>query len=287
MSRLILSRKGFDSSFGGYPSPILPDGRIISLPIPDPDSRRTYSDYQIPTGETYAQLLARLGISHIHRGKSKIALRPVPGVHFDPDLLATSRPRLPQWCGLFGQASAAQGHLANQGVEKGDLFLFFGWFRKTTLRRDSLKFVGGHAHVVWGWLEVDYVVNVDRDQATSWMAEHPHVAQRSKFAGANNTLYVATRESSWLPGRSGAGVVERYHDRLRLTAPNEKRRSVWCLPIDFRRSVDISLTGQSPTAWRRSESGWTLQSACIGQEFVISANDGIKTWVQEMMSGAA
>ena len=31
--KIILSRKGFDSQYGGYPSPVLPDGRMISLPI--------------------------------------------------------------------------------------------------------------------------------------------------------------------------------------------------------------------------------------------------------------
>ncbi len=32
--RVILSRKGVDSAAGGRPSPILPDGRLFSLPIP-------------------------------------------------------------------------------------------------------------------------------------------------------------------------------------------------------------------------------------------------------------
>ncbi|RIE11762.1 hypothetical protein SMC3_08215 [Candidatus Cryosericum hinesii] len=32
--RVILSRKGFDSGYGGWASPILPDGRMLSLPIP-------------------------------------------------------------------------------------------------------------------------------------------------------------------------------------------------------------------------------------------------------------
>ena len=43
--RLILSRKGFDSSakFGGGPSPILPDGRLVSFPIPAP-SNKTYAE---------------------------------------------------------------------------------------------------------------------------------------------------------------------------------------------------------------------------------------------------
>jgi len=42
--KVILSRKGFDSGTGGYPSPILPDGTLLSLPIPDATSDIKYSD---------------------------------------------------------------------------------------------------------------------------------------------------------------------------------------------------------------------------------------------------
>jgi len=42
--KLILSRKGFDSSSGGCASPIFDDGSMISLPIPDRTSHINYSD---------------------------------------------------------------------------------------------------------------------------------------------------------------------------------------------------------------------------------------------------
>ncbi len=32
--KVVLSRKGFDSANGGIPSPIMPDGTMLSLPIP-------------------------------------------------------------------------------------------------------------------------------------------------------------------------------------------------------------------------------------------------------------
>lgn len=32
--KFILSRKGFDSGYGGCASPILPDGTMLSIPIP-------------------------------------------------------------------------------------------------------------------------------------------------------------------------------------------------------------------------------------------------------------
>ena len=33
--KFILSRKGYDSQYGGEPSPVLADGTMLSLPIPD------------------------------------------------------------------------------------------------------------------------------------------------------------------------------------------------------------------------------------------------------------
>ncbi|WP_410330269.1 hypothetical protein [Marinobacter sp.] len=42
--RLILSRKGFDSSAGGCPSPVLPDASLCVLPIPDSVSRIRYDE---------------------------------------------------------------------------------------------------------------------------------------------------------------------------------------------------------------------------------------------------
>ena len=42
--KLIFSRKGFDSSLGKVPSPILPDGRMIHIPIPSSTSNIMYKD---------------------------------------------------------------------------------------------------------------------------------------------------------------------------------------------------------------------------------------------------
>ena len=43
--KIILSRKGFDSENGGYASPILPDGSLVSLPIPNTTSRPGIDTY--------------------------------------------------------------------------------------------------------------------------------------------------------------------------------------------------------------------------------------------------
>jgi hypothetical protein len=59
--KVILSRKGFDSSYGGFASPILPDGRIISLPIPSSDKEALrYSDLKLDDKTTYLDLIMQI-----------------------------------------------------------------------------------------------------------------------------------------------------------------------------------------------------------------------------------
>ena len=49
----------------------------------------------------------------------------------DPDIRKGIRLREPSsWKPAFGQIGASQGLLSNAKVEVGDLFLFFGWFRR-------------------------------------------------------------------------------------------------------------------------------------------------------------
>jgi hypothetical protein len=99
---LILSRKGFDSGFGGRPSPVLPGGRMVSLPIPEDPSPVTFGDCLVDQGMSVADLLKRLGVSHVRleRGGRKERLRATPelGAHLDPDLRVGGRlSRPPEW----------------------------------------------------------------------------------------------------------------------------------------------------------------------------------------------
>ena len=116
--KLILSRKGFDSSAGGMPSPIFPDGRMVSLPIPDERSQVSYADISY-SGASLGPLVAQLTDGQIPAHYR---------AHIDPDLAKNSLPRLAGWRPIFGQTGPAQGHLRNNGVGLGDLFLFFGLF---------------------------------------------------------------------------------------------------------------------------------------------------------------
>ena len=114
--KLILSRKGFDSSAGGYPSPIFPNGTIYSLPIPGDDEEISirYADLRlgpINVGEV---------VEDLTRGRTQAY--DLAGL--DPDIRSHDLPRANGWRGIFGQM-APPTHLEKQGWP-GDLFLFFG-----------------------------------------------------------------------------------------------------------------------------------------------------------------
>ncbi len=117
--KIIFSRKGFDSASGGAPSPIFPDGRLLSLPIPD---RRSTICYKEIRWHEY-----NLGtiVSELTRGRIRTTHR----AHLDPDLYRKSLPRHRGWKPIFGQTGSARGHLRNQGIREGDVLLFFGLFR--------------------------------------------------------------------------------------------------------------------------------------------------------------
>lgn len=270
MMKLVLSRKGFDLKSGGVPSPILSDGRLHSLPIPGTAeaARITYDDLRVE-GYTLGQV-AR----DITRDDSFGARQ----VHLDPDLRSELLDRDPGWRPMFGQDGAAQRHLEMQGVGEGDLFLFFGWFRKTELRNGRFAYVRGapNLHVLFGWLQIGEVlkVNADASNVPSWGRRHPHA---SVGIHRHNTLYIA-RQTLALGDRStrvpGAGAFEVFRPELCLTAPEQKRRSHWRLPAWFHPT-----SGRPPLTYHKMEWRWRLEAGHVilstvgrGQEFVLDAD---------------
>jgi hypothetical protein len=155
--RVILSRKGFDSASGGMPSPILPGGTLLSLPIPQdrPGSGTSYTSIRDVTGSSLAGIMNQLQI-------------PVPadGAHLDPDLVRAAVPRDRGWRPLIGQDSQAERHLENQHVGPGDVFLFFGLFRQTVPWDGQLRWAPGAPmlHVLFGYLEIGEVRHIRSPQ---------------------------------------------------------------------------------------------------------------------------
>ncbi|MDH5824072.1 hypothetical protein QFW77_13900 [Luteimonas sp. RD2P54] len=287
MRRLILSRKGFDAGYGGMPSPILPDGRLLPLPIPGRHDAFTLAD-AVGAGEDHARLLAELS-----RGRITLATQ----VHLDPDLARPPGRRLPGWRPALGQAGGAQSHLRTQGVGAGDVFLFFGWFREVENGPCGWRFVprAPDLHVLFGWLEVGAVLPVvlRREACLArypWIADHPHVANPEHYASPSNTLYVARARSRLAPRRAGGGVFPRYRPELRLTAEGESR-SIWTLPSWFHPApgrAALSYHGR-PSRWRITGAGCRLHSVPKGQEFVMDVGgceSEAETWLRNLVAGA-
>jgi hypothetical protein len=276
--KLILSRKGFDSAAGGAASPIFPDGSMYSLPIAAEGACKPYA--AIHRGNAVEQTDLGLVVERLSRGR--IARQAL--AHLDPDLGADALPRLPGWRPCFGQTSSAQAHLATQGVGFGDVFLFFGWFRR--VQKDGR---GGwrrtpesrDLHVVFGWLQIGDVIpvhaaGVERlSRERPWLRDHPHMHFRRPEFCRRNVIYAAS-DGLVLPGLGdtglpGGGEIGQVRPQLVLTAEQSSRRGRWLLPKWF--AADVDRTGLSyhrdAGRWIQTENGVLLDTVGRGQEFVL------------------
>lgn len=179
--KIVLSRKGFDSSSGGSPSPII-DGRPLSIPIPAKDrSETTYDDLGL--GGTVERITKGR-----HTGGS----------------LCHNDPMFDNGTCYFGQTGMAQSHLRYNNVGLGDVFVFFGLF-------SDLDGSDRH-HRIFGYLKVEGIVQL----GSTPRLEEPVRGLRHRHAHTlgswndNNTLYFGA-------GNTAKSASE----ELRLSKPGE------------------------------------------------------------------
>ena len=282
--RIVLSRKGFDSGSGGCPSPIFSDGSMLAMPIPYEPSPVRFQDLRWREHE-----LGNL-VESLTQGKVRRSV----GAHLDPDLRAEMRPRLPGWRPSLGQHRSARGHLHKHGVGAGDLFLFWGLFRRFDEQRG---WSGRRAHIIWGWLQVGEVASVDETVRVArsrrewrWAGDHPHLAFEPD---ASNTLYVAAERLS-LPGRAerdlpAAGTFDFSAPERQLTAVDARTPSRWSLPLWFLPGPRPPLSFHPrPEQWTVCGDRVLLQAAARGQEFILDTLDYPEAipWAEELLAGA-
>ncbi len=284
--KIILSRKGFDAACGGVASPILPGGRMVSLPIPERPgavtaSSRTYGQIYADSPWPVGRLVAELTGGRV---------RPGDPAHLDPDLDAASiTPRPAGWRPLFGQTGAAETHLRNQGVGPGDVFVFYGWFREVEqTATGSFRFRPGapDRHVVFGWLQVgERRPVVPLAGLPAWAAGHPH--HKAEPYGPGDCVYLAT-ERLHVPGHvldlPGAGVLP-FHLKRVLTAARQSR-SRWEMPAWFHPSAGLALSYHArESRWALTAAGVRLDTAKQGQEFVFDGDRAPEAlaWVAELL----
>ena len=98
--KIILSRKGFDSGYGGMPSPILPNGIMLSMPIPSNGDRVLYDDLH------YERFSYRDIISQLKPNSNIISSE----CHLDPDI---------RYDGKFKDVIDGDEEMRAKGVQMG------------------------------------------------------------------------------------------------------------------------------------------------------------------------
>lgn len=195
--------------------------------------------------------------------------------HLDPDLDTYAYPRQEGWRGCFGQLSAAQTVLEKAGVGKGDLFLFFGWFKRTEYRNGVLHYCRGEGvHMLFGWLQIETMLYTCRDQIPDWLCYHAHTGDKY-LDNPKNCIYIGRESSSWNPNVRGYGIFPEFRPELVLTKP-EASRSKWLLPDSFR---DLTITYHKASSWKPDY----FQSAFRGQEFVFEERKDVEQWAQKLI----
>jgi len=262
MSKIILSRKGYDDQYGGKPSIILPDGKMLSFPIPildKSDEKGLLSD-QLTFGNK------QLSDYFVELGHNRTNLKH----HVDPDIygLAGSWPM-----GTFGQSGAALSHLRKEEVKKGDVFLFFGTFCFTYSEHGKLQYERMHPfHAIFGYLVVDEIVTINKDSTNlsyEWLESHPHFQNRGIGEYAkNNAIYIG-RDFGYF----------RYSPVLQLTKPGY-HKSYWQLPLEFK---GIKLSYHNPSEQRINGAFIEFSSVAKGQEFVLEKSDNMDQWIGDVL----
>ena len=267
--KIVLSRKGFDNSNGGCASPILPDGTLLSLPIPCDSDNDSYA--QLESNKiNYKELLKDLNPSASYNK-----------CHLDPDIRPNTRNNMPQdWKPAFGQTGSAQGLLRNAGVSVGDIFLFFGWFRKVTdisgryeyLDKKSGDFYDhSNLQVVYGYMQVGKILTTPEEISEYYW--HPH-ANKEVYKSKNNALYIPTEKLSLIPSLKGYGTLS--YNKKRVLTKKDCTRAVWN-EYDF-------LLPEHIYGKKKNSSKKGLYYAGIWQELVIKEESPeLIDWVKQII----
>lgn len=286
--RVILSKKGFDSTYGGCPSPLIVEkadaesGTLLSLPIPqDYEGEIPMPEYRDLTfsGLSYDQIVQDL----CHGKREHCGC-----CHLDPDIRSGIRDpkawkekfgRDLTWKPAFGQHARSLQHLIARDVQPGDLFLFFGWFKRAVVRDGHLSYVrGAHdVNAVYGYLQIGEIIT-DKERIRREYPWHPHALERyfaSSSAAPVNALYVPTEhlvldEDTGLPGYGVIPYSRDNRDQVLTKGRGEEKisRTIWelscfetpglSLHVETKKEALTPIFGKS-----------VFQHRYYGQEFVI------------------
>jgi hypothetical protein len=268
--KIILSRKGFDSTNGGCPSPIMPDGTLLSMPIPSEERNDVLYSEIAWNDKTYLEILQQLSPKRTYNR-----------CHLDPDLRDNRIITPSGWKPAFGQMGSAQGVLSNAGVGVGDIFLFFGWFRRVEAKENGYRyaprnaedfFYGNDLQVVYGYMQVGEVIT--EQEIIKKYYWHPH-SSNAHTEGINNTLYLPADKLSINSSLKGYGTLDYREDRV-LTM-KDKGRATW---NEYSFLMPEHVYGNR----KNSAKDGGLYYSGIWQELVVCESDEVIDWARSLIS---
>ncbi|MDO8635797.1 MAG: hypothetical protein Q7R34_06060 [Dehalococcoidia bacterium] len=295
--KVVLSRKGFDSSAGHGYSPFDPEtGKYIVLPIPDEEiagnfgNGTKFEDIKLQPNYLNGINVSNLRdlISHelLHYGSEAKNESRKKYAHFDPWLghCPWLTPGSDHHVGAFGPSGPAQTHLQNQGVDVGSLFLFFSRFKPIRGRPDNLGIrvnpLKG-VYFLYGWLKVGgKATSFDRVRKDKLLSRHPHA---TKDLDENYPIYIAKPYLFDGSGIAGCGYFPKLTKSLLLTSEKYfETPSTWELPGFFFYSRPSHLKSRE---WQKSADGetCTVSSGGRGQEFVFEESEYFWRWFKNLL----
>ena len=266
--KVIFSRKGYDLDYGKYPSIILPNLEMVSFPIPSEENELGFSSSQLFVGEKSLFDI----FSNLKHTNTQI------NHHLDPDLgFYTINKIVSNNIGTFGQVGSAAGHLNNQEVNVGDIFLFFGTFQFTKYNNGRLEYQKSEIpfHALYGYLIIDKVIRdvneISKKTEYQNYIHHLHFLNKEhkSYLNKNNNIYIGKRYGRF-----------KFSENLRLSAKGSNKKSLWSLPIFFK---DLPISYHNGRG-KIIDDKFILQTVGKGQEFVFTATKEAEEWIEQLLA---
>lgn len=272
--RVILSRKGFEPTHGGIPSPIMPDGTLLLLPKPDEDGAESYYDFSYED-MTYYDIACSLSEElreplKNYRCHSECYITPEHHIH--PS----------SWYPAYLRYGAMQTHLSHQRVSVGDIFLFYGCFRQTEYDANhKLHFVSNAPEqtIIFSYFQIGAII---KDYSfISKQFKWPFHIRANTDHNQHYTIYLPTKKLSYNNQQPGFATLS-YSPKLILTKPGYQYNH-WCLP-DFLCVPDVTISYHN-----NRNNGFLMgkgyfKTSSISDEFVIHGTYDLKNWVHSMIN---
>ena len=148
--KVILSRKGLDSTYCDIANLCINNNELVMLPIISKNNTAIYRDLSLCENSTTFNV-----VEQVFNYSKTINID--THCHADPNLINFYN--VDSFLGSLGQVNSSQTHLKKQNVKEGDIFIFFGLFNDcNTLQNEVKVFKSKNRHIIFGYLQIGEIV---------------------------------------------------------------------------------------------------------------------------------